>query len=95
MKLPPDYAALPSRNLEGTPDCERRLRKSNPERRRRIETTFTHWTNLGSPQGRETASAHQLLQVRCVVLDCRLEEFFREWYPKFRLTRSVELQCDM
>ena len=29
--------------------------------------------------------AHLLLQVRCAVLDGRLEALFREWYPKFRL----------
>ena len=29
--------------------------------------------------------AHRLLQVRCAVLDGRLEALFREWYPKFRL----------
>jgi hypothetical protein len=29
--------------------------------------------------------AHFLLQVRCAVLDGRLEALFREWYPKFRL----------
>jgi hypothetical protein len=25
----------------------------------------------------------------------RLEAFFREWWPKFRLTPPVELQCDV
>jgi hypothetical protein len=39
--------------------------------------------------------AHQLLLVCCAVLDCRLEGFFREWHPKFRLTQPVELQGDM
>ena len=29
--------------------------------------------------------AHLVLQVRCAVLDGRLEALFREWYPKFRL----------
>jgi hypothetical protein len=28
--------------------------------------------------------AHQLLQVRCAVLDGQLESFFREWFPGFR-----------
>ena len=36
--------------------------------------------------------AHCLLQVRCAMLDGRLEALFREWYPKFRLTpAAVEL----
>jgi hypothetical protein len=47
------------------------------------------------PMRRSAAGAHQLLQVRCPVLDCRLEAFFREWWPKFRLTPPVELQCVM
>src|ERR1019366_5585671 len=28
--------------------------------------------------------AHLLLQVRCAVLDDRLESLFREWHPQFR-----------
>jgi hypothetical protein len=28
--------------------------------------------------------AHQLLQVRCAVLDGQLANFFREWFPGFR-----------
>jgi hypothetical protein len=36
--------------------------------------------------------AHFLLQVRCAVLDGRLETLFREWQSQFRLTpRAVEL----
>jgi hypothetical protein len=30
--------------------------------------------------------AHLLLQVRCAVLDHRLEALFREWFPRFRAT---------
>jgi hypothetical protein len=45
-----------------------------------------HWSAAG---------AHQLLQARCAALDCRLEAFFREWCPKFRLTPPVELQRDV
>jgi hypothetical protein len=30
--------------------------------------------------------AHLLLQVRCAVLDHRLEVLFREWFPRFRAT---------
>jgi hypothetical protein len=29
--------------------------------------------------------AHLLLQVRCAVLDGKLDDLFREWYPRFRL----------
>jgi hypothetical protein len=47
------------------------------------------------PMRRSAAGARQLLQVRCPVLDCRLEAFFREWCRKFRLTPPVELQCVM
>jgi len=30
-----------------------------------------------------------LLQVRCAVLDGRLETRFREWHPRFRLTPTA------
>ena len=33
--------------------------------------------------------AHFLLQVRCAVLDGRLETLFREWHPRFRLTPTA------
>jgi hypothetical protein len=33
--------------------------------------------------------AHFLLQVRCAVLDDRLETLFREWHPRFRLTPTA------
>ncbi len=32
--------------------------------------------------------AHLLLQVRCAMLDDRLEGLFREWYPLFRALPS-------
>lgn len=35
--------------------------------------------------------AHLLLQVRCAVLDGKLDALFREWYPRFRL-KSLALQ---
>ena len=36
--------------------------------------------------------AHLLLQVRCAVLDDRLDALFREWHPKFRrLPAALEL----
>jgi hypothetical protein len=33
--------------------------------------------------------AHLLLQVRCAVLDHRLEGLFREWFPRFRATPPI------
>jgi hypothetical protein len=33
--------------------------------------------------------AHFLLQVRCAVLDGRLETLFQEWHPRFRLTPTA------
>jgi hypothetical protein len=63
------------------------------------ESGMSHLVNqrMGKrqPMRWSAGGAHQLLQVRCAVLDCRLETFFRERYPKFRLTRPVELQCDV
>jgi hypothetical protein len=63
------------------------------------ESGMSHLVNqrMGKrrPMRWSAAGAHQLLQVRCAVLDCRLEAFFREWCPKFRLTPPVELQCDV
>ena len=35
--------------------------------------------------------AHLLLQVRCAVLDGKLDALFREWYPRFRL-KSLAVQ---
>jgi hypothetical protein len=31
-----------------------------------------------------TEGAHLLVQVRCAVLDGRLDALFHEWYPRFR-----------
>jgi hypothetical protein len=45
------------------------------------------------PMRLSAEGAHQLLQVRCAVLDPRLETFFRELHPKFRLTPPVEREC--
>jgi hypothetical protein len=33
--------------------------------------------------------AHMLLQVRCAMLDHRLETLFREWFPRFRATPPI------
>jgi hypothetical protein len=38
------------------------------------------------PMSWSLGGAHFLLQVRCAVLDGRLETLFREWHPRFRLT---------
>jgi hypothetical protein len=35
--------------------------------------------------------AHLLLQVRCAVLDGKLDALFREWHPRFRI-KSMALQ---
>jgi hypothetical protein len=40
-----------------------------------------------SPEG-----AHLLLQVRCAVLDGRLDSLFREWFPNFRRQLATPLQ---
>jgi hypothetical protein len=37
------------------------------------------------------AGAHLLLQVRCAVLDGKLDALFREWYPRFRI-KSLAVQ---
>jgi hypothetical protein len=61
------------------------------------ESGMSHLVNqrMGKrqPMRWSAEGAHQLLQVRCAVLDCRLEGFFRELHPKFRLTPSVEHGC--
>jgi hypothetical protein len=40
----------------------------------------------GKPIRWSADGANRLLQVRCAVLDDRLDELFREWYPRFQLT---------
>src|SRR5258708_11157218 len=59
------------------------------------ESGMSHLVNqrMGKrqPMRWSAEGAHQLLQVRCAVRDCRLEAFFREWRPKFRLAPPVEL----
>jgi|SRR5271165_594370 len=61
------------------------------------ESGMSHLVNerMGKrqPMRWSAEGAHQLLQVRCAVLDGRLEAFFQEWCPKFRLTPPVELHC--
>jgi hypothetical protein len=61
------------------------------------ESGMSHLVNqrMGKrqPMRWSAEGAHQLLQVRCGVLDCRLEAFFRELHPKFRSTPPVEREC--
>ena len=40
----------------------------------------------GKPIRWSADGANRLLQVRCAVLDDRLDEPFREWHPRFQLT---------
>ena len=52
------------------------------------ESAMSHLVNerMGKrqPMRWSAEGAHLLLQVRCAVLDNRLETLFREWLPKFR-----------
>jgi hypothetical protein len=61
------------------------------------ESGMSHLVNqrMGKrqPMRWSAEGAHQLLQVRCAMLDRRLEAFFRELHPKFRLTPPVEREC--
>ena len=55
------------------------------------ESAMSHLVNqrMGKrqPMRWSTKGAHLLLQVRCAVLDNRLDSRFREWYPYFRTPR--------
>jgi hypothetical protein len=57
------------------------------------ESGMNHLINqrMGKRQPMRWSSdgAHLLLQVRCAVLDHRLERFFREWFPRFRATSPI------
>jgi hypothetical protein len=57
------------------------------------ESGMSHLVNQrmgkGQPVRWSAEGAHQLLQVRCAVLDGRLDAFFRELHPKFRPTPPV------
>jgi hypothetical protein len=52
------------------------------------ESVMSHLVNqrMGKrqPMRWSCEGAHLLLQVRCAVLDQRLDRLFREWHPKFR-----------
>jgi hypothetical protein len=36
---------------------------------------------------------HLLLQVRCAVLDRKLDTLVREWYPRFRNQQAIAVQA--
>jgi hypothetical protein len=47
----------------------------------------------GKPIRWSADGANSLLQVRCAVLDSRLDKLFREWYPRFQRTPwTIELR---
>ncbi len=52
------------------------------------ESAMSHLVNqrMGKrqPMSWSSEGAHLLLQVRCAVLDKRLDGLFREWHPTFR-----------
>jgi hypothetical protein len=57
------------------------------------ESSMSHVVNqrMGKrqPMCWSMEGAHFLLQVRCAVLDGRLETLFREWHPRFRLAPAA------
>lgn len=60
------------------------------------ESLMSHLVNqrMGKRQPMRWSSegAHLLLQVRCAVLDKRLDSLLREWYPNFRRHLTTPLQ---
>jgi hypothetical protein len=60
------------------------------------ESLMSHLVNqrMGKRQPMRWSSegAHLLLQVRCAVLDERLDSLFREWFPNFRRQLATPLQ---
>jgi hypothetical protein len=60
------------------------------------ESAMSHLVNqrMGKRQPMRWSSegAHLLLQVRCAVLDKRLDSLFREWFPSFRKQLATPLQ---
>ena len=59
------------------------------------ESAMSHLVNqrMGKrqPMRWSAAGAHLLLQVRCAVLNNRLDSLFREWHPDFRKHRIISL----
>ena len=71
------------------------LRNYAEDRRNRLrissalaESAMSHLVNqrMGKrqPMRWSATGAHFILQVRCAVLDNRLDRLFREWHPNFR-----------
>ena len=59
------------------------------------ESAMSHLVNqrMGKrqPMRWSAAGAHLLLQVRCAVLNNRLDSLFREWHPDFRKQQAISL----
>lgn len=59
------------------------------------ESAMSHLVNqrMGKrqPMRWSAEGAHLLLQVRCSVLNNRLDNLFREWHPDFRKQRAIAL----
>ena len=59
------------------------------------ESAMSHLVNqrMGKrqPMRWSAAGAHLLLQVRCAVLNKRLDSLFREWHPEFRKQQAIPL----
>jgi hypothetical protein len=59
------------------------------------ESAMSHLVNqrMGKrqPMRWSAEGAHLLLQVRCAVLNNRLDDLFREWHPDFRKQRAIAL----
>ena len=59
------------------------------------ESAMSHLVNqrMGKrqPMRWSAEGAHLLLQVRCAVLNNRLDSLFREWHPDFRTHRAISL----
>jgi hypothetical protein len=59
------------------------------------ESAMSHLVNqrMGKcqPMRWSAEGAHLLLQVRCAVLNNRLDNLFREWHPDFRKQRTIAL----
>ena len=59
------------------------------------ESVMSHLVNQRmdkrQPMCWSSEGAHLLLQVRCAVLDQRLDSLFREWHPKFRNQEALPL----
>ena len=57
------------------------------------ESAMSHLVNqrMGKrqPMRWSAEGAHLLLQVRCAVLNKRLDSLFREWHPDFRNERAI------